>query len=256
MAEPIIYGRNFVDGNCDFVASHSSGEIPKVHDFDKDSQWISSGANSDATQISIEIHFMEAGAAISRTIDTIILVNHNLADLSVDYWDGSTWQNIDSDSGLTDDFYKFTFNSLSTERIRVTGSATQTANQEKQIGEIMAMAVQLSLGSDLYRYRVKMRQKANEFELGDGSVHRTVVKHSPNRSHKYEASLELRYITTAVLDTLRQIKETGIPFVFQPESVSQPDELYFVHWSNPLTWEYVTTYKGAGVSLQIELKEV
>jgi hypothetical protein len=57
-------------------------------------------------------------------------------------------------------------------------------------------------------------------------------------------------------DNLKAIKETGLPFLWQPESVSLPQEVYFVHWVNAWDGKYMAAYKGAGYEVTVDVKEV
>ena len=77
MAEPKIYTRNYVDNEAVILSSHGSTNIERIYDMDRDAQYQTSGANSDATEVTIEIQFKEAGVALERTIDLVIIVNHN-----------------------------------------------------------------------------------------------------------------------------------------------------------------------------------
>src|SRR3954468_18215457 len=99
--EPKFYTQNAVDVESIFTVSHGSGTIGNIYDRDSDTQWLSSGANSDSTQISIEIQFSEA-----RDIDTVLIVNHNLKDVTVTYWNGAAYAAWANQSSLTLDFLK------------------------------------------------------------------------------------------------------------------------------------------------------
>jgi hypothetical protein len=261
MSEPKFYTRSYVDSECTVTPSSGSDSKQKLFDRDNDSQWISSGENSDADEASVEIEFKQAGATISRTIDTIILVNHNLEDPIAEYWDGSAWQTFDSETDLTSGVATMlTRAAVSTERIRIRCSQTITADAEKRIGELLACEEELDLSDtvaqDLSAYEVTHAQRmAVELPLIDGSLHRSVVRHSPNRSDKYEARATLQFLTETQLEALRSLKASGQPFLWQPESTQRPDEVYLVNWAGNFQYRYATGYKGAGFNLTLDLRE-
>lgn len=256
MAEPKIYTKNYITRDCVITVSHGDGSKAYLYDRDQDSKWITSGANSDATDISIQIDFYEGTVAQNRTITRLFLLNHNLKTWDAEYWDGSAWQALTSETtDAASDTYK-TFNSVTTAKIRLSCTATQTTNQEKYIGELIACALTLDIGRDLEQYDMKYREKVKEIALGDGSSHMAVTRFSPNRTQKYGANVRLIYLSAATVALLQAIKEAGEPFLWQPESTTVPSDIFFVHWAGPFDVHYVTTYKGAGYTLSAALREV
>ena len=112
------------------------------------------------------------------------------------------------------------------------------------------------MGVDVSSYSVGYRQNRKSIVLGDGSLKEAVVFWSPYRSQKYEAQVGFQYLTMANLTSLAVLKETGLPFLWYPESVSQPSNIFLVNWTNPLTWKYDGLYKTAGIDVSLDLKEV
>ncbi len=260
MAEPKIFTRNYVDSECTITPSTGSDNKHKLYDRDYDSQWISDGENSDATESMIEVAFREAGAEVSREIDTIMILNHNLEDPVAEYWDGSAWQAFDSDTNLTDGtFNAFTHAAVETTKIRIRNYQTITQDAEKAVGELIACAVQYTSSGnadELVAYDVIHAQRtAYELPLIDGGVHRSVVRHSANRSDKYEAKATFQFLTEAQLESLKDIKASGMAFLWQPESTQRPEDIYLVNWTGNLQYKYASLYKGAGFTLTLDLKE-
>ena len=256
MAEPKIYTKNYINEDCTIISSHGSTFNSRLYDRDKDSKFISVGANDDATEIILEITFKEGTSTVERDIDTVMLLNHNLADPEFEYWDGSAWQPLDSDTGVTEDVTIFEFETVSTEKIRLMSSITQSTDAEKFIGELIACALIMNIGLDLSANDITGRQKAFEVTLGDGSIHRSVVMHSLTRSEKYTSRVQLEYLTVDLLELLRTIKSGGEAFLWQPESSSRPDEIYLVNWTGSFSHRYMSDYKGAGFKLDMNLVEV
>lgn len=259
MAEPIIYTRNYIDKETVFVVSNTNMRvnIDKIFDTDKDNFAITSGANSDGTLLTIEAHFKDgSGADVSRTVDTVIIVKHNLKDIEIERWNGSTWVSVATETNLTTGTIIISFSSVSTQRIRLSVSPTQTANQEKQIGLMFACAVTSDIGVEITNLSVSYRQKQSILLMGDGQLQRTVVSYTPNRSAKYQAKASFRLLSDATFEILRAVKEDGLAFLWQPESETKPEDIFLVHWTGPLQWSYTSKYKGAGKSMILDLKEV
>ena len=78
--EPYIYSKNYINTVDSDVFSVSSGaaSISNACERDNISKYSSSGANSDATPVTIQVTFYEGTVAANRTIDTFLLVNQNL----------------------------------------------------------------------------------------------------------------------------------------------------------------------------------
>jgi hypothetical protein len=57
-------------------------------------------------------------------------------------------------------------------------------------------------------------------------------------------------------DDFKALKEAGQPFLWQPESVTVPEDVYYVHWTNAWDDRYMDNYKGAGYEVVMDLKEV
>ena len=118
MTEPIIYTKNYISSEDTILPSHGSTNIERIYDMDQDAQYETSGADDDSTQVTIEIQFKEAGVEINRAIDRAIIVNHNLDDIEIEYWNGSAWVSAASSSGITDATTILSWSSVTTTKIR------------------------------------------------------------------------------------------------------------------------------------------
>jgi len=256
MAEPRIYTKNYVNAESLYTVSHGGSSIGNIYDRDKVSQW--SSISATGTTATIDIHFYEGTIEAYRIIDTLMLINHNLSAFNLYYYDEATsafilWQAFTAITGTN---YIATITSRTTRKIRLEMTLTEPAGLEKKIGELILCKLQLDLGKDLDAYDVTFRQRAKQITLGDGSLHQVLIYWAANRTQKYEARIRLNMIATALAASLLAIKETGIPFLWYPESENRPDEIWFVHWTNTWKYKYHSPYKGVGVDLEFELKEV
>lgn len=255
MSEPKIFTRNYVDAESVFTLSHGGTSL-YARDRNPATRLVSVGANSDATTVDIEIAFFEGGVAQSRTIDTLALLNHNLKTWTLYRWDGAAYQSVTSQAADAQANRVVSFTSFSATKIKISCSATQSANAEKAIGEIILCAMVLDIGSDLTGYDVRWRERSKEITLGDGSLHKVFMKDASGRLGKYEATVRLDYISKATRDLLKAIKDAGAPFLWQPESVNVPEDIYFVHWASTWTDKYTAAHKGAGYEMTFQVKEV
>lgn len=259
MPEPKIFTKNYVNSICDITVSSGDEFKGRLYDNDKASVWITDGENSDATESSVIVLFKEGEDELPRIIDTVMLINHNLEDPILEYWDGSAYQSLDTETDLTSGVATvFEFNEVTTSRIRIRNSQTITTNQEKYIGELIACLLQLEFTediNDLSAYDVTVAQKSYEIMLGDGSTHRTIVKHSPNRASKFQTRVRVDYVVEEDLDTLLAIRDEGLSILFQPESVARPDEVYSCHIYS-LQYKYNSTSKAAGFQVSLDIREI
>ena len=256
MAEPKIYTKNYVFSDCVFTSSHGDTFMNRIYDRDRDSQWISSGADDDSTEVTLQVDFYEGGVVQTRTINRIILINHNLKDPTIEHWDGSDWQTFDTGSALATSHNIFTNDGVSVTKIRIRCSTTQVADAEKAIGELIACNTNIDFSQDVTSYQPLGVSTETNIKLADGSNHRTVIKHTLNRSIKYEATFTFMYLTTAEVDELRQLKESGASFLFHPESSQRIDEIYYVNWIGQFKPKYVSPYKGAGYQFDMQVREI
>jgi len=63
-------------------------------------------------------------------------------------------------------------------------------------------------------------------------------------------------MSNAEVESLRTLKESGQPFYFQPDSVSNAHNIYKVEWTGPWNVTYTSNFKGAGYTINMQVKEV
>jgi hypothetical protein len=248
--EPKLYSKNAIDDDSEFTVSSGSTVIANIFDRDSESQWESSGEDDDANAIEIIVEFPEA-----RDIDTAMVINHNLSDITIQYWTGAAWASWSNELSVVDDFTKLTGTKRSTTKMRLTASATQTADEEKAIGELIYCSLALDFGRDFKSYEVGAREKVSLNTLGDGTIHQVMTLFSTNRTQKYECRFQIQYLSVDNLEIYQSLKEVGDPLIWQPESVSRPDQVFLVYIQGPVRWAY-SEFKGAGVTLNGDLREV
>jgi hypothetical protein len=255
-AEPKIYTRNQLNSQTQFSVTSSTSSISSICDGDRVRKWVSTSQNSDLSAAIIEASFYLAGVPVSVEIDTIMLLNHNLKSFVVDYFDGTEYQLFATSSDVAASDSIVTASRVTTTKIRLTAYITQTANAEKYLGEMIACALDLDIGADPVSYEVQAREKVKLLNMGDGSIHEVRTKISANRTQKYQCRIKFDLVPLATLKKLESIKESGQPFLWQPESRWRPDQVYLVNWSTPLRSRYTSNYKGAGYEVDLDLREL
>jgi hypothetical protein len=126
-------------------ATSGDGSAKFILDLDVDTYYTSVGS-SDAETETLTISF-----GSSKTIDRILLLDHNFKSFNVKYYNGSTYvafANVIgiggvSLSGITEtsfakDSSYYEFDSVSTESIQIAVTTTQTTNAEKYLSQAIA----------------------------------------------------------------------------------------------------------------------
>lgn len=134
---------------------------------------------------------------------------------------------------------------------------TNPPNQLKSMGELfLANENIVTLTRDFTSYEERWREKVKEIMLGDGSIHRVMSVSKSGINARYEANCQFRYMTQPEVESLRVLKESGQPFYFMPDSVSEAQNIYKVEWTGAWNVEYTTNFKGAGYTVNMQVKEV
>ncbi len=251
MSEPKFYSKNAVDEDSIFTVSSGPLTTPNLYDRDSETQWESVDENDDSDQVIIEVEFSE-----ERDIDTAMLINHNLEDITLQYWDGSGYLPWASASSIATSFSKLTGTLVSTTKMKLTATQTQTPDEEKAIGELIFCALELDLGRDFKSYEIGAREKVSSNMLGDGSIHQVMTLFSTNRTQKYEARFQVQYLPEATLETYLALKEAGEPLLFQPESTQRPEQVFLVYIMGTVRYSYSDGFKSAGFTLSGDVREV
>jgi len=138
MAEQIIFfNKNQADiSDESVVATASQGDDYTDYALNRknDSAWITTGSvDSDNTYF--EIDYVD-----EKTITDILLIKHNFKAFTIQYYDGSykDFSTPINETNNTDDSTHFTFNSVSTTKIKLIVTGTQTADQDKYLYQFIS----------------------------------------------------------------------------------------------------------------------
>jgi len=137
------YKKNFVDIDNDnttititdaTATDNGQDYVDFMRNRKNTSGWRTTGSNDAAnTQIDFDL-------GDSYDIDRILVVGHNLGAFTIQYWDGAAFTDFSTainETTNTDSTTEFTFNSVSTDQIRVVITGTQTADEDKVIKQFI-----------------------------------------------------------------------------------------------------------------------
>lgn len=117
-----------------YIASSQSDNAESCFDESDYTRWISNEENTDGDDIYVERDFNTV-----KTLSRIFVRGTNIDNISIEYWTGSTFAALSTTDYKSADgtsvLFEFTEQSLL--KIRVVGSNTIAANEEKEIQEIL-----------------------------------------------------------------------------------------------------------------------
>lgn len=270
-ASPAFLTKNYLNRHANNASDLlvSSGDTTKHRLFDMDprSRWQSQGS-SDAVTETIEFGLWVPGASMSHDVHYIFVMNHNIGTLSIEHSNtgAAPWTLAYSQSGLTEKNTRLVLVETAMDRIKISMGATQVADAEKAVGDILVMGESFQPGP-LFEYKreaPKIQQKTAK--MADGSLRGQLIGRSDASFHFYAAKCAFimdpeNYdsTTTAFEDAMEQMRAFGLrgeQFVFMPEPGDKPDEAYLCR-VRPMSYNenYVTLSKSGdllGVQMVIE----
>jgi len=251
-----ILTENMVDADSTIVVS-AGGTTANLFDRDKDNKYITSGVRRDTQAATIEVTFNVGTVETEFTLNTLIMLKTNVKLFKLEWFDSaeSIFKTI-IETERPGEITCLTFGAVKTSKIRLTLFTTQQPNREKEIGELIIARQRFILSDNPSSYDLVGREKKTIIELGDGQRHIAYTRFSDQRISKYGARVSFRFLPQADYDILECIKNEGTPFLWYPESLSRPLEIYKVNWVNPFETRYSIQFKGAGYDITMELEEV
>lgn len=259
-----FFGTDFNANEFNGTASASSQIANAVFAFDglQGTRWISSGENTDGNDVYVEMDY-----GFNRTIDSFFVYDHNIDDIEVQYHNGSNWVTANSSIATitksTDLYHYFVkLNSeVTTQKVRVAGSNTVTADQEKYVTLFHAFTEigQLEYFPD---FSPKITPKQDVFATTDGRGF--VIE----RGEQFSAQLNFKsHVNQNDINLAQTLTERRAPFFIWPNG---GDESIFTYKFKPFRFqdiykvtivgssspEYTNNYYKAGYNNKINMIEV
>ena len=267
LAPSIFLSKNYVNGDANdagaFQASSGDSYKHRVYDMDRDSYWVSVGS-SDAVEESLVIGLYEGSYQTSRTIDFVALMGINLKRFLLEYSndDGATWTTVpgadySAADYAADNLILSLASSITANKLRLTMYSTQTANEEKQVAEIIAALVSVQTAYTFSEYDPDLTPTIKEVRMADGSIDYGVVRRSDSSFHFYSADVKWEFMSSANKESLFTIAKSAEPFLWYPEPGDNPDEIYLCRFKpGSLKARYSIKYRAVGYTVSAVIQEV
>lgn len=206
----IFLRANFLDTTTSLTTTNGTASLPNIFDRYASTQWISENAGTDATAATIRIVFPN-----TQTVSHILLRNHNLRGFSLH--PGTTTSNFSPTAGVTANsatHHYFSVATTSLTEIVLSMSTTITANEEKTVGEFIVTNLLYDMATDRLpaagEYKPLTFKKQIVSDMSDGGVSLLDI------ATKFRAKMDLNFVPTASVASLRAIYTLGAPFLFVP----------------------------------------
>lgn len=248
---------NMIDANSTITLSHG-GTALYLYDRDRSNKYVTVGAKRDNIEMSVVIVFKIGTVETPFTLNSFLMMDHNLKSWDLSWWNSttSTWIPFLGNDNETADPVCFTFGAILTSRIRLKALKTMLPNKEKSIGEIIIARQRFVIGTNPSVYNFNFRQKKRQLEMGNGDLHIAYTQLSKNRITRYGATVGWKFLSPELYYCLMDLKNEGSTFLWYPESVYRPSEIWLVHIISAWVAKYSSEYKGAGYDVTLELQEV
>ena len=253
-----IYSTYF---NTTTLCTVNNGTNTVLYMFDQDSNtdFESSGDNSDATTTTIRIDFPD-----TQTVDRIILRDINFKSFKIYY--NSNSANLFSMTGSVTGTSFWTGNSETSlylicatvtniSSIFIEATATMIADEEKACGEfyISRKYFTMEYNPNAENYNPKFYGKQFSHEMSDGG---NIVYYI---AKKFQAEIELKYISETEHNNFLDLYNENINFLFSPfpTGTNWDNKIYNVNWVGDFNFEkFSDNVKNNGYSGKILLYEV
>jgi hypothetical protein len=237
-----------------FTSALTSGA---VYLYDRKRNYLlSSVGSNDATPEVWEITFPAA-----KSISSIMIDNHNIKSGSCQYWNGSAWTSFSTAISLsantaTTSF--FSFNEVSTLKIKFTFNTTMTANDQKRVGQIIAFNALGTPESAPSSYVINFKERSFQHQTATGG---SVYVFFGKKAFLKVTFSDASYNDVALFSTL---KELGEPFYFYPSGglYSGLDtglriyDIYNVNYVNEFAPNLKSNVIELNQSVKLELAEI
>jgi len=259
-----FFGTDFNENQFNGTASASSASDNAIFAFDglQGTKWLSSGENTDGNDVFVEMDY-----GFDRQIDSLFVYDHNIDDIEVQYHDGSNWvtantsiATIVKSSDLFHYFVKLN-SAVNTQKVRVAGSNTITADQEKYVTLFHAFNEigQLEYFPD---FSPRISSKQDSFTLTDGRGF--VIERGEQFSAQINFKSHVNQNDITLAETLIDRKspffiwanagdESLFTYKFKPFRFQDIFKVTIVGSSSP---EYTSNYYKSGYNNKINLIEV
>lgn len=248
---PIIFSLDDVAPTSAKVTDSESGpdetvNTSRVKDGDPETQWVSQN-NQDGQEVTLTIVFVDSqGNPTSRNLNSLYVRNTNIKQFRVHINDTNL-----AAGDLTGGDSIIAFDEIETDTIQISASSTQTANENKKIGEIYAGRILLTLPGFSSYEPSRTKYMSGQFRAINGRLVRfTGVS-------KYFSRWTVTLLSPQDKDLLEKIYRENEFVTFLPEPQFRPRDLFDVGWRmEELTFPYSEIYKVPGHTVEVQMEEI
>ena len=257
--EPKFFKRNFINNASILLASTGQATVGRIFDRDNELQWQSVGSD-DATLETIQIDFKSAGINFLRSVDFLVVLGHNLANFSFEHDIGAGFvaTPLTTVVGETENFTILPITKIpGVIKIRLRMTTTQDVDDEKKVGEILALErlYEPPDGEAPARLGFNNKPVAKITSMWDGGTKVNLLRWAGNRAERYSAKIGFDLTSQANYKLLRTVLKQA-SFVLQPEPDQNPEEFFQVtHARTGHPAGYTGRFKGSGYTHSISVEE-
>ncbi len=149
-----FFEQSYTDLSLDntITIDYNQANVDFMFDRDRLTRWNSIGADSDFTDVTLEIYF-----AGNYTFSDILLNGINLKEFDIDYYDGG-WVSLVAETVNESDNYYLNFSEVTASRVRMIMKKTIVADAEKAVREFFILS---SIGQLEYSPQIKVKINPN-----------------------------------------------------------------------------------------------
>ena len=266
-AAPVFFSAPLVNRSADLagqiVATSMQALVHRVYQLDPTAYWLGSLGASDATTEQIVMGLYSGSMQMPTSVDTIILLNHNLNNFLIEYCTNyapgvggaagtGTWQTLVSVTGQAGVDYVHILASpiAAVNGLRISMYSTIPANQQKQLGNFIAALSSFQMSVPPSKIKPSYRQRRVDVPMADGSTDTGYYLWSDNSFTMTDHEIEIDFANVysaqdkANFDALFRQPS---PFLFYPEPGDVPRNI-FLSLFDPKSYTpgYSTQWKSGG----------
>jgi len=244
---------NRIDDNSTFTFTSMNENLASyLYDNDDKTRLLSSGSD-DLTDEVLEIEFSS-----SYDIDRLFIGNSNIKSGKVEYWNGSSWVSVWTiTNNASSSLYK-EITSVSTTKVKLTMSTTQTANDEKYLYQFRAMEEIGEVETNPSKILPMFKDKASNHTTSSGGNVNVLF------GVKYRGIYDFTDAGVNDMTLFKLLKDRATAFYVYNSGGStsynqygfRVDDMYLVNYVNDFYPKLKADLLGIGTTIQIQLYEV
>ncbi len=248
---PIIFSLNEVSPESAKITDSESGSdetanTAQIKDDDPKTQWVSQ-SSQDGQEVTVTIAFIDSqGSPVVKKLNSLYIRNTNIKQFRVHINDTNL-----AAGDLANNDSVIAFDDVEADFIQISATSTQTANENKKIGEVYAGRILLTLpGFNTYE-PARAKFQSGQFRAISGRLIRYAG------ISKYSSRWTVTLLSPQDKDLLEKIFRENEFVTFLPEPSFRPREMFDVGWKmEELTFPYSEIFKVPGHTVEVQMEEI